>query len=451
MSVQRLGFWALVAVLLVDFGQLHRMVPGLSALKPGLVTQGVLLACVLLELPRGRWLRSIAVWRFLFLCAIATGLLLGVTQGRVALILKTELPRYLTAFLGVCLFVRRVSDLRILHNLFIGMAFLIALWVLTHGGHGPGLIKDENDAALVLVMFLPFAFLRIFFEDDARMKAWSLAVFTLALLAIGMTMSRGGMVGAIPALVFCWLKSRNKAVGLGLAGAVLAGGLLFAPADLKERFQEEFASIADTEAGTAGTRRYFWDLSVQMFLERPVFGVGASCWGNALYSGLIEEPERRAHMTPHSVYFQVLTELGLFGTFCWMGMLAATFFALRSLRGERLNLDAGRVLGSDPDPAVVRKLRADTVFMRNFVPALVIGILGFLVCGAFLSVLYYPGLPLLVALSQAAVEAWRTEMALAAAVAGGAAEAPAAGPKAVRLSGPGGPDGAAWPVRAVRP
>lgn len=103
MNVQRLGFWALVAVLLVDFGQVHRMVPGLSVLKPGLISQAVLLVAVLLELHTRRWLRSIAVWRFLFLCSIATGLVFGVTEGRVALVLKTELPRYLTAFLGVCL------------------------------------------------------------------------------------------------------------------------------------------------------------------------------------------------------------------------------------------------------------------------------------------------------------------------------------------------------------
>lgn len=412
MNVQRLGFWALVAVLLVDFGQVHRMIPGLSLLKPGLVTQAVLLVAVLLELHTLRWLRSIAVWRFLFLCAIGTGLLFGVTEGRVALVLKTELPRYLTAFLGVCLFVRRIADLRTLHNLFILLAFLISLWVLTHGGHGPGLLIDENDAALVLVMFLPFAFLKLFFEPGPRAKAVTLFVFAFTLLAIGMTLSRGGLVGAIPALVFCWLKSRNKWVGLGLGVAAVAGALMLAP----DRLMSEFASIADTQGGTAGSRRYFWDLSVRMFEERPVFGVGASCWGNALYSGLIEEPQYRAHMTPHSIYFQLLTELGLFGTFFWMGMLAAVALALHSLRADRLNVDAGRLLSADPEPAVVSKLRSDLLFMRAFVPCLAIGIVGYLVCGAFLSVLYYPGLPLFAALAQAAVEAWRTEMAMAAAV-----------------------------------
>jgi O-antigen ligase len=210
-------------------------------------------------------------------------------------------------------------------------------------------------------------------------------------------------------------------VALALGLVAVAGALVLAPPD----FMKEFESIADTDAGTAGTRRYFWDLSVQMFLERPVFGVGASCWGNALYSGLIEEPLYRAHMTPHSIYFQLITELGAVGTFLWMGCLSAVILGLASLRGARLDADAGRVLAADPDPAVLRKLRADSVFMRNFVPSLAIGIVGYMVCGAFLSVLYYPGFPLFAALVQAAVEAWRNETALAAAVSAPRAPAPA--------------------------
>jgi hypothetical protein len=129
-----------------------------------------------------------------------------------------------------------------------------------------------------------------------------------------------------------------------------------------------------------------------------------------------------------------------------MGMLAATFFGLRSLRIDRIHADAGRLLSADPDPAMVRKLRADILFMRDYSAALAIGIVGYLVSGAFLSVLFYPGLPLFAALVQAAVEAWRTEMTLAAAVAGRGAdeEAEAEETEEARAGAPGLP-GAARP------
>lgn len=419
MSVYRMGFWALMAYLLIDFGQVHKMVPGLSYLMPGAVTTVILLALVLAELPRGLnapgggWLRPVVIWRVLFLGAIATGLLLAVTQGRALMVFKTELPRFLTAFLGACLFIRRIEDLKVLHNMFIGIAFLISGWVITHGGHGPGLYVDENDAALVLVMLLPFSFLKIFAEGGGgfRKAIVPLGVFLLTLTAIGLTLSRGGMVGAIPALIFCWLKSRNKAVSLVLAAMALIIAVIFAPPNLKK----EFLSIGDAQESTAASRRYFWDLSVQMFEKRPVFGVGAMCWGNALYSGLLPIPDRRAHMTPHSVYFQLLSELGLVGVFCWMGFLAATFRELRELRGTRLERGARLVMAREPDPRAARRMGMNILYLRNFCACLVIGIVGYLVSGAFLSVLFYPGLALFAALAQATGRVWRTELLVTAA------------------------------------
>lgn len=413
MSGSTLGFKVWLAYLLIDFGQVHRMIPGLALLKPGAIATVALIAMVLIELPRGLkapeggWLRSLVVWRVLFLCAIGVGLALAVTQGRALLVLKTEAPRFAAAFLGALLFVRRISDLRALHTVLMGLALMLSVWVLLHRGHGPGLYVDENDAALVLVMLLPFPFLRIFAPDSGGFRRLAaIGIFTLTLTAIGLTLSRGGMVGTIPALLFCWLKSRHKALGLVLASAAVVLAVVFAPSN----FKKEFVSIKDTKESTADARRYFWDLSVQMFMERPIFGVGAGCWGNALYSGLLPIPDRRAHMTPHSIYFQCFAELGLFGMFCWMGFLTAAWRELRSLRPRRLQAGAALALGDNPDPGAVARLRSDLEFTAPFGACLAIGIAGYLVSGAFLSVLYYPGLALFAALAQASASAWRLRL-----------------------------------------
>ena len=425
MNFHRIGFRVWLVYLLIDFGQLHRIIPGMSHLMLGALATVVLFVMVLLEAPRalnapgGGWFRPVVAWRILFLCAIATGLLLAVTQGRALLVLKTEAPRFVAAFVGALLFIRRVDDLRVLHTAFLGLAFALSGWVLAHHGHGPGLYVDENDAALVLVMLLPFPFLGIFADGGGTTRRLaSVLVFTLTLTAIGITLSRGGMVGAMPALLFCWVKSRHKAVSLALGGAALALAVVFAPAN----FKKEFASIGDTHESTAEARRYYWDLSTQMFPKRPIFGAGAGCWGNALYSGLFTLPDRRAHMTPHSIYFQCWTELGLFGMFCWIGFLAATFRELRSIRKSRMRAGAAMALGSDPDPRILGRLKGDMDFLGSFGPCVAIAIIGYLVCGAFLSVLYYPGLALFAALAQATAAVWRRELLLATLQAAPAAE-----------------------------
>jgi len=134
------------------------------------------------------------------------------------------------------------------------------------------------------------------------------------------------------------------------------------------------------------------------------------CWGNALYSGLFTTPDRRAHMTPHSIYFQCWTELGLVGMFCWFGFISAAFRETRSLSRRRLNAGMGMALGEDADPMAVARLRGTMDFLGPFSSCLAIGMIGYLVSGAFLSVLFYPGLALFAAIAQATAAIWRREL-----------------------------------------
>jgi O-antigen ligase len=427
MSPYRVGFWTWLAYLLIDFGQVHQIIPGLSHLKLGAMATVVLIVLVLTELPRGLsapgggWLRNLVIWRVLFLSAIAIGLVLAVTQGRALMVLKTEFPRFLAAFLGGLIFLRSVDDLRKVLNAMLWMDFLLSVWVILHHGHGPGLYIDENDVGLVLVMLLPFPFLRIF-APDSKMTARLLSVFIfgVSLCAIGITLSRGAMVGSIPALLFCWLKSRQKVVSLALGGLALVLAVMFAP----PTFTKEFESISDTHESTAEARRYYWDLSTEMWPHRPIFGVGAMCWGNALYSGQFATADKRAHMTPHSIYFQCWTELGLYGMFCWFGFISAAFREVRSLGRRKMNAGMGMVVGENPDPVVVARLRSSMDFLGPFSSCLAIGMIGYLVSGAFLSVVFYPGLALFAAVAQAAATVWRRELLTEALRARAAAPAP---------------------------
>jgi hypothetical protein len=63
MSLYRAGYWTLIAYFLIDFGQVHRMIPGFEHLKLGAITQVTLITLVACEAFKWRWARPIALWR----------------------------------------------------------------------------------------------------------------------------------------------------------------------------------------------------------------------------------------------------------------------------------------------------------------------------------------------------------------------------------------------------
>ncbi len=412
MNISSLGFTALIAYLLVDFGQVHRMIPGVEYLFLGVITQALLIICVAAKFFTFAWVHPIATWRGLFLLSLFPGLIWGITQGRVAGILEAEIPRFLTGFLGACLFLRTVENLRFMFRFLTALSLVMAVWVLTHGGRGPGLYKDENDVALMLVMLMPLAYIQFVNTAQVRTKILSGLLLFVVLLGIGFTNSRGGMVGAVVVLALCWLQGKRKLLGLAIAGCLVIAAVVIAPEDLVS----EFRTITHTSEGTAATRIQFWGLSIDLFQARPLFGVGAASWGNALYSGIIPPPSGPMMGTPHSVYFQLLSELGLVGTFAWLGFMISVALTLLRFRVKKLFSQMAACLTPESHPFTTARLHENSRFLHQFTLSLGLGIAGYLASGAFISVLYYPGLYFFAAFVQAAEQAWKNDLILASAL-----------------------------------
>jgi O-antigen ligase len=220
------------------------------------------------------------------------------------------------------------------------------------------------------------------------MKTALILCLILILLAIARTFSRGAMVGSLPTLFFIWLKSKNKFVVLLFLIAVLFIIVVNSPPELIAKYK----TIQDPNAGTAGIRRYYWALSIELFKVRPIFGVGACCWANAIWSGLIYLPKTVTNVTPHSVYFQLISELGICGIVTWVVLLFATFKTSSNINGITRFVKENC---SDDSKLM------DIAIVEVFSNSLTIGLIGGLICGAFLSFLYYSQLYFYIAIMQA--------------------------------------------------
>ncbi|MDP5134687.1 O-antigen ligase family protein [Rheinheimera baltica] len=166
-----------------------------------------------------------------------------------------------------------------------------------------GVFNDPNDLGMFFVMTLPFA-LYFLFQGNFITKCIFSAVAAYILYGVYLTNSRGALVSLVAmAGVFSYLNwGKAKTI---ITSALLSPGLIFV-------FMK-FRSIDVDEESAAG-RVDSWYEGVQLFLWRPVLGIGQ---GNYLEYNYI---------TAHNSYVLTLAELGFFGYVLWMIFLLLTLY-----------------------------------------------------------------------------------------------------------------------------
>ncbi len=254
-----------------------------------------------------------------------------------------------------------------------------AVFALTHGGRGPGgFLGDENDIALGLSTVVPFAFFG--FEQFRGRERWiSAGLLGLYVVAVVASFSRGGFLGLVSALGYCFFKSRNKLKMIAVGLVVAAASAPFIP----QEYVDELNTIG-TESNTAQGRFFLWDTAWNMWKANPILGVGG---GNFNFHAGDFQPTDAGYppgfyarswsgTTTHSLYYQILAEQGLMGM-AILGFIVWEHF--RSLRTLRRRVER--------DEEVTPDLRRDVVLYSG---ALTSAVIGLLAAGAFLSAAYYP-------------------------------------------------------------
>jgi len=248
------------------------------------------------------------------------------------------------------------------------------------GSIGGSFLGDENDAALALLIALPLA---IYVFRQAR-AAWSRLCWgvgaLLLLITVVFTFSRGAFVGLVVMALWWILTSKKR--GQAIGALVLAGLLMFAVAP--PEYWARMETITQTDEGTAQLRQNYWAAARRMFASSPIWGVGGDNGQVLMPEYALEFPEEyrmnqwgRAF---HSFYYQILAEFGSLGVLLIGSIVVLNF---RDLRQIRALARKGRVPGS----------------VGQLANCLRFSWIGFFVCAAFISVLSYPHLYYLTALT----------------------------------------------------
>ncbi len=271
------------------------------------------------------------------------------------------------------------------HGILEGLKF-----VASGGGHlsqGNEKLGDRNHFAVLVAMALPLL-VYLHAWSKHRIARWVvLGALVINLLAVIATQSRAGLLTLGALAIWYALMSRRKVLSL-LAIVVAAGGLLAVAPD---QWTDRMSTIktADQDSSFMG-RVIAWKRASAIAMNNPVFGGGFhSVQAPAIFEeyrdqqgflGFVDTPPATYPAAAHSIYFEILGDMGFPGLFLLIALIALPFFVARKL-------------------ARITRKAPELLWLRDLTFAFAAATLAYAVGGASISAAYFELLYLIVGLS----------------------------------------------------
>lgn len=305
-------------------------------------------------------------------------------------------------FLGLCLplvqFVNSLARFQAIMHSLMGVFIAIGAWASFHRGYGPAAAdggQDENYVTACMVMGLPFFLYAYLAAETHLKKVLYLAPIPIVLLAIVVAEnpSRGGFIGFMCVISYMVFYSKRRIaalIGIGVL-AVVVGVMAGAT------YWQEIGTISDTETGTADHRKDLWRIATYMFMSYPLTGVGPNNFRWRIQEFETSEiVQKYGHSLggsafTHSLYFELLAELGIVGVIIFGLIVVQNFRDLSQIKaGVRTMLDRESSVIRMGEPLVPHLISPGMLkIVHCYAHGLTASLIAFLVCSAFISTLYY--------------------------------------------------------------
>lgn len=180
-------------------------------------------------------------------------------------------------------------------------------------------IGGNNEIALALIMTIPLMhYLQVVSQNKWTRWALTIAILLCAAAALG-SYSRGALLAILAMGGFLWLKSRNKVSVSLLILLVMPVAFMFMP----DKWGERMDTINTYEEdGSVQGRFNAWWMAYNLAKDRPLVGGGFEIYEPQIFARYAPDPTD-IHAA-HSIYFQTLGEHGFVGLvlFLLLGILA---------------------------------------------------------------------------------------------------------------------------------
>lgn len=181
-----------------------------------------------------------------------------------------------------------------------------------------GLLADNNDLALALVMTLPLCWYMCAMVQARWLKGICLAMALSSGLVVVMTRSRGGTLALVAVLLLMTLRAKRKIIGVLLL-SVLAGVALYVGGDA---YLQRLATLRNPQAdASAVNRMYVAGEAVRVWQEYPWGGVG---FGSQVFQRLEVPLLSDVRPVAHNTYLEMLVDSGIFAFLLYTVLLLGT-------------------------------------------------------------------------------------------------------------------------------
>jgi putative inorganic carbon (hco3(-)) transporter len=247
--------------------------------------------------------------------------------------------------------------------------------------YGPDdtMIRDNNHLALAVVVTIPLLhYLRVT-SENALVKAACWIVIAMSVVTVIATFSRSGFIGLMAVMLGFVTVAKPRLGAMLLPVALAIGVWIYAPPSWYARintiqtFQQDNSSIGRLQA---------WEASWNIAADRPLLGGGfAAVERSKIYDKYRHfETDELGARAAHSIFFEVLGDLGFVGLLLYLAILGACV----------RNLVLVRLWSSD---------HAELGWANLLARMMLVSLGGFVAAGAFLSMAYYDMVLCLIALS----------------------------------------------------
>ena len=387
----KVGFYLVLAYLLFEFGRPQELIPGIRVIPFGTGLSVLILLKVLMSGKLDFSRLQTKLWFPLF-AIMAIHVPLAVNNYWALMTFKDMFLLY-CVYLGIVTFVDSLEKMMMLIKIWLGTHVFLAVMGVAKGGVGIGAwMGDENDFCMVMNMVVPFGYFLLFATTGTVQKMKHLGFLGTFILAAMASLSRGGFMGLAAVGAYCWYRSPKKLNALIVVVVAVLFMVLLAP----EKYWDEIASSTSEETmgeeGTGGARLYTWGIGMDMFFANPIIGIGQSNfpWTFDKYEAGQQFHERSfGGRQAHSAWVTLISELGLAGIVIIGAMLLQCYKDLKLVRTRFA-------------PVKSRQKHGQTVQagedMRAYLARAMEGsLIGFIVSGVFISILWYPSLWIMLA------------------------------------------------------